>query len=1523
MHVSYLLTDLSCFLQDAANPLFFEPSANSINSINSLTARHPDHNFSQSQPASEVQQHGQQRVRHSSNTKAPRLRVSESAPNMAIVDESPSQAHVEPIRPKSFHLFPAGYDGDTQPMPSQVYKDYHKSMYATMQKAKAMADADNDFTQYTTQQDGSMAGGESGHVDLMQHMQDTQGDGPHIQEISSDEESGDDNTALGDETQDLLSSVNRPTYPKTPATAGRKRSHRGDPISAASTRTPGSGLSAYAAFGNAAPVMSASQMFHATQAVSSPLQDAPRSDPVFTRPSPNMRNHSSPMLNFESPLLNAQAGQDRAITEPRDTHLTMEESQARQMAIMGGRQYVPMSANSLRSWDGAAGPGRTPSRQNMDSPDYGVHVPRITFRRSVSRDRDVIELPDEEEESPEIDPMDEYDELAQDVRPSQRDDWLASEADDQDDAQGDDQDDEDYQEDQEEHDKILSSPQKSPFPLQTDHEARESDVQQESPLTNHEPEIPHSAGNRVSEHSTIDFAVADSQPGRQETQPPPFPIAPSSLSSVVPASQLPSTSLHGQGVVDSSSIPKPPPLTNQVINNPAHKRMRSSPPRLSQVPAQEDVVSNDEGADTAPSSKLDTDAVSNSQRMEDASPLAIGHVHLSQDKLPPRSSREGRSSAIPETDPPDGNDKFDSHSAHNTSNDTEVVAFSRNTSNKNEQSTLSKTTSGISEAAPADMSGQKQDSDIVAPSPRKHSGILRFADITTDPTPPDPLNDIDIDILTADDKDYLKAMDSSVSEPANKRLRMYGKKGKRENARTMRAATKSPAPTTGSPDRDQSETLHSSSVVPEQAANPGVLLNTAHQSSSENKAIEAVADEPAQPIEMPKQPPVPLETARAHEKTPSKESLPVLPKVMPTPALALVREKKIEDRFVSISRDRTPVRNASNNETVSSKPGKLSRIKSKSNGRASVRQTPRAVPTRSTIPEIAETPQSNPLEAHRLIPEPIQEDTEMRDNNDVEVAPVVQQDTKPTTSDAAPSISLPPDAPTKQDCSEILAPGRVFALFKGTGQAYYPATCLGSSTLDGQKLRVRFDDDTTTQLEPHVVRRLELRRGDQVKVDLPGLRNKVYIVTGFRDQLEASSEELDPKTDIHGFKAVQLAAKERDSLAGIPTPSAAASLTIPITHLYLTHTMFVKFEDRAYALPRSSATGRSSRHSTPVSETVVPTTPGSRSRRPTLLTGGSIARSDFASPMISADGVFGGMAFAVSYSANNSEKDRVLNLIQRNGGLVLEQGFDELFNVLELSDSEAPSPSKSKHRPSPAPTDDSTEGVEALTLSSRAKSLGFVALIADKHSRRAKYVQALALSLPCLSGRWVIDSAAAGTAAQWPKYLLPAGESAYLYGAIRSRTLTPYDVTSAKLTDTFRTRDRLLQGGRVLLVGQGGKVKWESRKAYAFLTIALGATNVRRVGSLDAAKQILEQEGEMWKWVYVDGKIDDAERELFGVIAGEGDAGGAKVASRKRKRGDADVGVGKDKMVASNGKVKIVGDEFVVQSLILGSLLEG
>lgn len=103
----------------------------------------------------------------------------------------------------------------------------------------------------------------------------------------------------------------------------------------------------------------------------------------------------------------------------------------------------------------------------------------------------------------------------------------------------------------------------------------------------------------------------------------------------------------------------------------------------------------------------------------------------------------------------------------------------------------------------------------------------------------------------------------------------------------------------------------------------------------------------------------------------------------------------------------------------------------------------------------------------------------------------------------------------------------------------------------------------------------------------------------------------------------------------------------------------------------------------------------------------------------------------------------------------------------------------------------------------------------------------------------------------------------------------------------------------------------EKRNAYLFLTHALGASRVARAGSWEAAKR-LGAGGEEWDWVYVEGREESVEG---GGAGGEG--------GRKRKRGRGGEGGGVVGAGAGKkGRGRVVGDQFVIQSLILGRLME-
>lgn len=269
--------------------------------------------------------------------------------------------------------------------------------------------------------------------------------------------------------------------------------------------------------------------------------------------------------------------------------------------------------------------------------------------------------------------------------------------------------------------------------------------------------------------------------------------------------------------------------------------------------------------------------------------------------------------------------------------------------------------------------------------------------------------------------------------------------------------------------------------------------------------------------------------------------------------------------------------------------------------------------------------------------------------------------------------------------------------------------------------------------------------------------------------------------------------------------------------------------------------------------------------------------------------LFDRMSFAVSYVKQEQERENVTKLIEDHGGTILAGGFDSLFEPLAKSSNE----------------------VLELSLSPAAQVIGFTALIADEHSRKAKYMQALALGLPCISGCWITACVAKSTVLDWAPYLLCAGQSSFLGNAIRSRTLQPYPASEATLADTFERRDKLLDGKSILLVTGKGKVE-EKRKAYVFLARALGPARVKQVVDYgEARKRLLEAESDSdaveWDLLYVDANAEAADTAVFGSGKSNG--------SKKRKRGS-------EESTPAPKRIRIISDETMVQSLILGKVLE-
>ncbi|KAK0665521.1 putative DNA repair protein [Cercophora samala] len=291
--------------------------------------------------------------------------------------------------------------------------------------------------------------------------------------------------------------------------------------------------------------------------------------------------------------------------------------------------------------------------------------------------------------------------------------------------------------------------------------------------------------------------------------------------------------------------------------------------------------------------------------------------------------------------------------------------------------------------------------------------------------------------------------------------------------------------------------------------------------------------------------------------------------------------------------------------------------------------------------------------------------------------------------------------------------------------------------------------------------------------------------------------------------------------------------------------------------------------------------------------------------------LFDTMAFAISFQTRKDgekkkefeERMRASVTLQKRitqaGGRVLENGFDELFEVApgrSVTSTPVTSPGKGHM---------STE----IQLTPAGYATGFTALIADGHSRKVKYMQALALGLPCLAPQWVKTCLDKGQLVDWSPFLLCAGQSSFLGNAIRSRSLIPYDPATARLSDIVAQRPKLLEGSRMLAVVK--KSVQSKKMPYVLLAQVLGAslTRVYTVDEARVAVKAAEEAGQVFDWVYVDGK--PVEQALFPSAVG----------GKKRKRASR-AAAGVEDSEPPLKKIRTLDDELVIQSLIFGRLIE-
>ena len=493
---------------------------------------------------------------------------------------------------------------------------------------------------------------------------------------------------------------------------------------------------------------------------------------------------------------------------------------------------------------------------------------------------------------------------------------------------------------------------------------------------------------------------------------------------------------------------------------------------------------------------------------------------------------------------------------------------------------------------------------------------------------------------------------------------------------------------------------------------------------------------------------------------------------------------------------------------------------------------------------------------------------------------------------------------------QVVAPDQIIAECPGFG--YYPGIYLGAAS--GDRVRVQFQDTDPVTVPRFSVKRLALREGDTIKVDMPNLQKKPYVVVGLRNKLDADAVSLNLKsdipvtTDVYGHTTVLVALKRTKSMDGNDTP---APIAIPIANICLDRVLWNRFQKRDFTPSAVVPTINRLGLNTPSERPSTPSTPSMRNRRQVAPNLNHSATSSAFSISITAPskGIFSNMLFAVSYlSSEPKERERIATTIQEHGGTLIREDFSELFHSPDALGGNPSLPSKQLQE-----GNNTSDDTPSLKLTATASEFGFVALISDRHHRKEKYLQALALNIPCLSGMWITKCVKRNKILDWEPYLLPAGDSFYLDGATRSRTLTPYHATEAKFAITTERRPTLLEGKSVLLLKGKGEAA-DKRRPYVFLSYALGARKVERSVDVTAAKDLIDTEG--FDYVYAEEKDMAALRKAIGLPDSD------RLGSRGRKSGSVSSGKRTARKINAKGMPRVVSHEFVAQTLILGRLLD-
>ena len=1383
-------------------------------------------------------------------------------------------------------------DGDTQPLSPRVYHEFADRSKTTFQrKQSAGSNETNHETNESTER--SYLPGQTGHVDLIQAFE--QAPNPNHEMPSQEQDDEEDPLSQGaDVRAEIYPESNRFQAPKTPATDRRVQNRKSESREHVHN-TPHPPLNPFAGRIANLEVMDASQAFRATQAVSSPLVHVIHSDGLLERPSPDMYNMQRPATaaSLSSPTRMATLGATRTTTEPHATYVSMQESQAerdnrlREAALRQQSSASVSSGDDFDSDDSQLRRRRLQTRIDLKARDQflGVTAPsrsspsrrgrvqgRGNHRQHQQTERtntrpgqkasEALIISDglsaeenvtEDETDQEVDPpesaAEEIDELADDnkenvevprtaVKPYHRKTtvWVSQ-----------------------------TTPSRTP-------QGNNDDAQSHNPIIGPEmanqrhgvnPKLPIDAHTQTS-------TIADSQlsPNQREKMPP---------SNIV---------VNGADHSEDSrvDIPRSPPLDTTQPSVASNALVSTT--TVSNLAFPEAQVMH-RSSDDKPPFLVKSGSVTDIIRKGDL-PAEMESVPSS---APPAKDPKSTTAMVRSAEIPQGLNSGDVMLPRGKPSSEELshlhIAIEESVERDEPESRTAIPGSSLDGSAlPSEI--PETSSTIRRPikandtltSPKTGTSVLPRSLLDSSLAGSTPFETAQTGFMGSSPKSqFRRSPPKSWQKPSSS-----GQSSLPAKTFGQIAADPSPQDHIGDIDLDinllsnddvefQNVINGSSPAKPLKKRRSGIsgrILNTEEleQDSRLEPASKPGVDPPPVSSVKPESGLHPESNQHSHAHNPNRK-----------PRNAIEQDSSIVDELAD---DDLPIATRTTAQKIrpfdekNSKNCHLVELKPKSQ-----RGRPRKVPTLD-----GGSGQRRPGNSKAKIKEAgTGYDKPLLTTNNCSIPPKIINGTV--------------------NENNISAPNRVFAYFNGNCAAFYPATCIGVVSENEERLKVCFDDGTIDIVSQFNVKRLELRKGDLVRVDTPGLRNRVYVVQDFlnscgptagQDPLahSATGKMSSISTDVYGNTAILATVKKRQS--GDAHELDGKIVSVSITHIYLTQGMWTHFKDRQYNFS-SVISPPYSRLQTPSETTSVSSSSTSRDRRPKI-SGIANPRPSLTASM-PGKGLFKNMVFAVTNILRQVDRDRTTRLILSNGGLMLADGFNELFDMPEL---ELVSASK----PSPKKPISSNFG-----LNEAGQHIGFACLIADKHCRKAKYIQALALGIPCLATRWVLDCVSARRVLPWEPYLLSSGESSFLGGATRSRTLPTYSPTDIALPSIIDSRPKLLAGESVLLVMS--KAEEETMKNHPLFTHALGASRVSRVTNLEAAAKVVTKayvDGEPWDWLYSHDNEKLAEKVVFGSNSG----------GRKRKRvWDSEV---EREGVTAKRRTKVVGNEFVVQSLILGRLVD-